>query len=101
MWHRSLARCWLQLEDEKGIRSGIALSLGFLPCLSCQTARYSCTTQAGAPGRAASGLQASTPTSIPAYTIWGANTGVGKTLASIGLAYAARRNQVSTVALTV
>ncbi|KAL6751462.1 pyridoxal phosphate-dependent transferase [Haematococcus lacustris] len=34
------------------------------------------------------------PLDVPTYAIWGANTGIGKTLASVALAYAARRNQV-------
>ncbi|KAL6756174.1 pyridoxal phosphate-dependent transferase [Haematococcus lacustris] len=37
------------------------------------------------------------PLDVPTYAIWGANTGVGKTLASVALAYAARRNQAMTL----
>ena len=33
---------------------------------------------------------------IPQYMVWGANTDVGKTLVSAGLAAAARRNKVCT-----
>ncbi len=36
----------------------------------------------------------SLPTALPLYTVWGANTGVGKTLASVGLAHAAKTLQV-------
>lgn len=34
------------------------------------------------------------PLDVPVYCVWGANTGVGKTLASVGLAAAAARAQV-------
>ncbi len=37
------------------------------------------------------------PLSVPAYTVWGANTNVGKTLVSVGLSYAASKLGVSTV----
>ncbi|KAJ9533539.1 hypothetical protein QJQ45_026569 [Haematococcus lacustris] len=37
------------------------------------------------------------PLDVPTYAIWGANTGIGKTLASVALAYAARRNQAMTL----
>jgi hypothetical protein len=101
MWQRSLARCWLQLEDDKSIISGLALSLRFLPRLQFQAA-FSSVTGATVPEHTAGGLQAeSIPTSLPTYTVWGANTGVGKTLASIGLAYAARRNEVGAQQLQV
>lgn len=35
------------------------------------------------------------PLDLPTYAVWGANTGVGKTLASVGLAHAAQRLGVS------
>lgn len=37
---------------------------------------------------------------VPQYMVWGANTDVGKTLVSAGLAAAARRNKVCRVFLT-
>jgi len=34
------------------------------------------------------------PLDVPTYAVWGANTSVGKTLVSLGLAHAAQRLQV-------
>ena len=48
----------------------------------------------GTTSRALSGERSSLPLDVPAVCVWGANTGVGKTLFSAGLALAALRNGV-------